>query len=246
MQTKKPVSEKQLAANRRNAQKSTGPVTPAGKARSAQNSRKHGFTATSFAVIRLEDAQELEDLLADLVAFYEPVNSQEHFAVERIALAQQSMLRAARLEAGLFTSCLSDAMNTDGTPIFLMSAEMAGGVDIAVQQNRNYCLSEGLNRMARQSNTFSLFLRYQAQAERQYRRALEDFERLRAQTTPADQPPAQEKKAHPSPNPHPALPAPQSSKPTHSVALNPAPSGNIPTASAVRPGPHRTKPRIQT
>ncbi|MBV9503405.1 MAG: hypothetical protein JO323_00215 [Acidobacteriia bacterium] len=246
MQTKKPISEKQLAANRRNAQKSTGPVTPAGKARSAQNSRKHGFTAASFSVIRLEDAQELENLVADLVAAYQPVNSQEHFAIERIALAQQSMLRAARLEAGLFTSCLSDAMNTDGTPIFLMSAEIAGGVDIAVQQNRNYCLSEGLTRMARQSNTFSLFLRYQAQAERQYRRAVEDFERLRAQITSTDQPPAQQQKAQPSPHPHPAGPSPQSPEPIRPVALNPAPSGNIPTARAVRPGPHPTKPRIQT
>jgi hypothetical protein len=59
------VSEKQLAANRANAARSTGPRTPQGKARSAQNSRKHGFTASTFAI-------------------------------ERIALAQQAILRAAQ------------------------------------------------------------------------------------------------------------------------------------------------------
>jgi len=49
------VSEIQLAANRANAAHSTGPRTPSGKARSAQNARKHGFTASTFAVVRLED-----------------------------------------------------------------------------------------------------------------------------------------------------------------------------------------------
>ena len=34
--------------------------------------------------------------------------------------------------------------------------------------------------MAKQANTWSLFLRYQAQAERHYRRAVEEFERIRA------------------------------------------------------------------
>jgi hypothetical protein len=40
--------------------------------------------------------------------------------------------------------------------------------------------AEGFNRVARQSNSWSLFLRYQAQAERHYRRAVEEFERLKS------------------------------------------------------------------
>ena len=53
-----PVSQEQLAANRADAAKSTGPHTPQGKARSAQNASKHGFTVSTFAVVRLEDLQE--------------------------------------------------------------------------------------------------------------------------------------------------------------------------------------------
>src|SRR5271157_3560755 len=53
------VSPEQLAANRANAASSTGPRTPEGKLRSSQNARKHGFTATSFAVVRLEDLNEV-------------------------------------------------------------------------------------------------------------------------------------------------------------------------------------------
>ena len=85
---KKPISDKKLAANRANAAQSTGPRFPEGKARSAQNSRKHGFTASTFTVVRLEEIDEVERLRDDAIAFYQPLNSQELFAVERIALAQ--------------------------------------------------------------------------------------------------------------------------------------------------------------
>ena len=89
----KRITDKQLAANRANAAQSTGPRSPEGKARSAQNSRKHGFTASTFAVVRLEDLDEVARLREDAIAVYQPVNSQELFAVERIALAQQALLR---------------------------------------------------------------------------------------------------------------------------------------------------------
>src|SRR5664279_1920509 len=115
------VSPEQLAANRANAAKSTGPRTPEGKTRSAQNARKHGFTAFSYAVVRLEDLNEVANLKDDLVAFYQPVNSQELFAVERIALAQQALLRAARLESGLFTTCLNSCFDPLGEPMVPVS-----------------------------------------------------------------------------------------------------------------------------
>ena len=79
--TRKPVSPRRLAANRANAARSTGPRTLEGKARSAQNARKHGFRASTFAVVRLEELDEIARLKADLVAVYQPVNSQELFAL---------------------------------------------------------------------------------------------------------------------------------------------------------------------
>jgi hypothetical protein len=143
--TQKPVSPAQLSANRANATHSAGPKSPDGKTRSSQNSFKHGFTASSFAVVRLEDLQEI-----------------------------------ARLESGIFTTCLNETLDTNEHPFTPMSQELAGDIEITRAQNRNYCLADGFLRIVRQSNGLSLFLRYQAQAERQYRRALEDFDRLKA------------------------------------------------------------------
>src|SRR5208283_2603148 len=180
--TQKPASPKQLAANRANSTNSTGPKTPEGKARSARNSVKHGFTASTFAVVRLEDLQEIALLKSDLVSVYQPVNSQELLALERTALAQQAILRAARLESGLFTTCLNETLAANDHPFTPMSEELAGDGDIEITraQNRNYLLAEGFLRTVRQSSGWTIFLRYQAQAERLYRRALEEFDRLKA------------------------------------------------------------------
>jgi hypothetical protein len=57
------LSQKQLDANRANAAKSTGPRTPQSKARSAQNARKHGFTASTFAI---EEFDRLKALRQEL------------------------------------------------------------------------------------------------------------------------------------------------------------------------------------
>ena len=174
------VSPEQLAANRANAANSTGPRTPEGKLRSSQNARKHGFTATSFAVVRLEDLNEVANLLEDLVALYHPVNSQELFAVERIALAQQAILRAARLEAGFLSNCLGESLDTRGEFRPPSHSQVAVEIETNQAQERNFRLADGFHRLITQSNSFALLLRYQAQAERQYRRAIEEFDRLKA------------------------------------------------------------------
>ena len=161
------VSPEQFAANRANAAKSSGPRSPEGKTRSAQNARKHGFAAEAYTVVRFEDLQDLANLKADLIEFYQPVNSQELFAVERLALAQQAILRIARLEAGLFTSCLNEACGLTDIPRTQIDPLLLADIEVARVQNRNFVLAEGFQHSAAKSNALSLCLRYAAQAERQ-------------------------------------------------------------------------------
>ena len=40
------ISKRKIEANRRNATRSTGPLSAAGKSRAAQNARRHGFAST--------------------------------------------------------------------------------------------------------------------------------------------------------------------------------------------------------
>jgi hypothetical protein len=176
------ATDKQTAANRINAQKSTGPRSAAGKTQSAQNARKHGFCTSDLAVAHLEDLDEIVELRQDLLDLYHPANSQELWAVERIALAQMSLIRASRLEAGLFTTCLDQALGSDGEPIHPMNQEMAGlgKGKITFGQEHNFSIAESFHRMTQKPHTWALFLRYQAQSERNYRRAIQEFERLRA------------------------------------------------------------------
>jgi len=182
MSESKPISEKRLAANRENAKRSTGPRTIEGKERSSRNAVRHGFRSSSFAVVRLEDLDEVEKFKSDAVACYKPVNAQELIAVERIAMSQQLIFRGARLDAGMFTSALNDVLDRTNNPLIPMDPDMVGDGDIEItrQQNRNYCIAEGFRRIAKESNAIGLMLRYRAQAEREYRRAVEDFDRLKA------------------------------------------------------------------
>jgi hypothetical protein len=184
----KTLSEKQLAANRANAQKSTGPRTAEGKARAALNSRKHSLTAAYVSMLRLEENGELDNLRADALAHYQPQTSQEIFAVERIAVCQLMMIRGWRLEAGMFIACVDRVLNDDGTPIFRLHADLYPDSPMHTAQNRNYAVAEGFQRMARESPMWSLVLRYQAQVERQYRRAVEELQRLIRERTEDDSP----------------------------------------------------------
>ncbi len=85
-----PVAQRRIAANRANAQRSTGPRTSEGKARSAQNALKHGLFARplAFAAEPLGEARvEFDALLAELAEHHDPQGPEEALLVERIASA---------------------------------------------------------------------------------------------------------------------------------------------------------------
>src|ERR1700739_731961 len=92
---------KQIAANRLNAQKSTGPKTEEGKAKSCLNRLSHGL-ASSATIVPGENPEEFKALLTDLVAEYEPATPTEQILVEKMCMNQWLSLRAFRLQGEAF------------------------------------------------------------------------------------------------------------------------------------------------
>jgi hypothetical protein len=95
------ASEKQVSANRRNAAKSTGPMTQSGKQQSRRNAMRHGLTAAT-VVPEIEDPQEFEDFEAGIRADYQPVSTIEHELVARLASLLWRLRRATLIETNLF------------------------------------------------------------------------------------------------------------------------------------------------
>src|SRR5947208_11247969 len=75
------ATDKQTEANRRNAQKSTGPSTAEGKVRSSRNALKTGIHA-ELLVIYDEKAEDLQALIDEYYTECAPVTPQERFQVD--------------------------------------------------------------------------------------------------------------------------------------------------------------------
>ncbi len=87
-------------SNRRNALKSTGPRTVAGKARVSDNARSHGFLSRHL-IVEGESPAEFAALLAELVADYQPVGVVETGLVEQVAIVLWRKARFVRAETAM-------------------------------------------------------------------------------------------------------------------------------------------------
>lgn len=94
-------SFRQIEANRRNAQLSTGPVTEAGKKRSRRNALRHGLTAET-VIDSLEDAEDYAAFEMAVTADYDAQSAVERELVLRLASVLWRLRRASAIESGLF------------------------------------------------------------------------------------------------------------------------------------------------
>ena len=92
---------KQFEANRRNAQKSTGPKTPEGKAAVSMNALRHGLRART-VVLPGENPDEFHQLCNDLEAEWRPQSRTEQFYVEQMAVSQWKLIRMEVVEVNIF------------------------------------------------------------------------------------------------------------------------------------------------
>ncbi len=111
-----PISDKQLAANRANAKKSTGPRTPKGKAVCRLNGFQHGFTGLA-VVMTNEDREAMNAFVKPYIQHLNPIGeielqlaqtiAQDNFRLNRLKAVEENMFAYGELEP------LSDKINTE-------------------------------------------------------------------------------------------------------------------------------------
>ncbi|MFB0553742.1 MAG: hypothetical protein ACETWQ_10565 [Phycisphaerae bacterium] len=102
-------TEAQIIANRRNAQKSTGPRTIEGRAAVSQNAVQHGLSARQ-AIISSESQADFDLYREQMLAELAPAGPMESMLAERIVTLSWRLKRAGRIQNQVI-----DALNADMT-----------------------------------------------------------------------------------------------------------------------------------
>jgi hypothetical protein len=120
-------SLKQIEANRRNALKSTGPITPEGKERSRRNAVRHGLSAET-VIAALEDAEDYQAFEAAVTADYDAETAVERELVLRLASILWRLRRATGIETALFETVIAEKgeieHGSSGPPLVPEAAEL--------------------------------------------------------------------------------------------------------------------------
>jgi len=94
-------SAAQIAANQKNAQLSTGPVSQSGKAKSSLNAVKSGLTGHT-VLLPSEDAALYQAHVSEFIKHYAPVGDEECNFVQSLADTEWRLLRIPALEMGIY------------------------------------------------------------------------------------------------------------------------------------------------
>jgi hypothetical protein len=151
-------TEKQIEANKRNALRSTGPATVAGRSISSRNAWKHGLTAREVTVDEAERTK-FSAFRDDIVADLAPEGALEEELVEEIAICSWRLRRVYRLEVN----------HSDSNPLLrLLSPPPEVAIDPGGHLLRSFDLSS------------ASLIRYETSIARLRERALHALERLQA------------------------------------------------------------------
>ena len=193
------TSMRRVEANRRNAQRSTGPKSATGKAVVARNATTHGLFSRQ-ALLPDEAPQALEDLGEAVRAALNPEGAQEEVLVELMVDVLWRRRRLGRVEAGIFSwkqyRILADrasrearthersaltAFSEEPDPPLITDPKKHQEAMVAAEQMRargnEPTATMGLT-FIRAASALITLSRYEASLERSYYRALHELQRL--------------------------------------------------------------------
>jgi len=158
------ATKAQIEANRKNAQKSTGPKTPEGREAARLNGLKHGL-ASDILVLEGESESDFENLLDSLEAEHQPATPTEVILVRQMAMASWRLVRLVHMEAGHYRVRRVD-----------LQARFKNLYTHLTEPDRQAIIAN-----LDSSHTLINFSRYEARLERSFHKSLTALQRLRAE-----------------------------------------------------------------
>ncbi|MGJ5813705.1 SEC-C metal-binding domain-containing protein [Paludibaculum fermentans] len=146
------ASAAQIRANQTNALQSTGPASPTGKARSAQNNLRHGFRSQS-VLLPGDDPAEYQALHDELVDHLGPDDLTELRYVREMADSEWRLRRARLFQEHLLTAKID---------LLRAAHPEAGVIDLQVRAH---------DMLLRESRLFAQLLQFESRFQAQYERA---------------------------------------------------------------------------
>jgi hypothetical protein len=183
-----PVSEVKLAANKANAQLSTGPTSPQGKAKSSLNAVKIGLTGRT-VLLSTDDAAAYEQHIREYSKDLDPVGQRESDLVQSIADSSWRLQRVPTLEAAIYAQGrIQFASHFDEHDTALRSSLIELQTHLAYEkQLRNLHIQESRLHRRREKDLAEL-RELQKQRKQHKKDALEAAYRLYVQAKHAKQP----------------------------------------------------------
>jgi hypothetical protein len=160
------ISQRQLAANRRNAAKSHGPKTPEGRAAVRLNALKHGFTAAEIILPTVEAEADFEAFRQAFEDKCQPVGPIEEVLVEDIVISRWRLSRIRKMEPGFFAKKLQN----------LKAIREEHYSHLSGYAHLTHVLADD----ALYQDVYGKMSRYEGRFQRTFFKALKELERLQA------------------------------------------------------------------
>ena len=160
-------TDRQIEANRLNAQHSTGPTAPEGRAAVRLNGLKYGLYAETL-ILPGEDPADFDALLDRLDAEHQPATPTEEIFVSQIAMASWRRLRVQRMEAAFYKNKHKE--NTQDDNRWYRPLDPIGRLTFIAQRDAD-CGSKSV---------LAGFKRYEARLDRSILSATQELRRCRA------------------------------------------------------------------
>ena len=118
------ATPKQIEANRRNAQLSTGPRTAQGKANAHLNALKSGIYSDREVVLPMESPEALTELTSDYYDRFRPTTPEERCLIDSLINDEWLLRRFRRIEGELLTHACKDVEGRSAERFALAKAYM--------------------------------------------------------------------------------------------------------------------------